>query len=138
MGLTWHTKCTYTCKGICTCVDVHSWHTGISCSLFIQVPVDDALQVLKEKLNDDRTLEEGTSIPVAQVMQLTELCLCSMYFQFENQFYEQTDGAAMGSPFSPNIANLFMEHIEEKAIISAPFQPMLTTHLSFGHMVRHH
>ena len=76
-------------------------------SLFTQVPVDDALKVLKEKLNDDRTLKERISIPVAQVMQLTELCLRSTYFQFENQFYEQTDGAAMGSPLSPIIANLF-------------------------------
>ena len=34
-------------------------------SLFTQAPVDDALQILKEKL-DDRTLEERTSITVAQ------------------------------------------------------------------------
>ena len=97
-------------------------------SLFTQVPVDDALNVLKEKLNDDRTQEERTSIPVAQVMQLTELCLRSTYFQFQNQFYEQTDGAAMGSPLSPIIANLFMEHIEEKAITTAPFKPSLWIH----------
>ena len=81
--------------------------------------------MLKEKLNDDQTLEERTTIPVAQVMHLTELCLRSTYFQFENQFYEQTDGAAMGSTLSPIIANLFMEHIEEKAITSAPFKHSL-------------
>ena len=96
-------------------------------SLFTQVPVDDALQVLEEKLNQDQTLDKRTSIPVAQVMHLTELWLRSTYFQFENQFYEQTDGAAMSSPLSPIIANLFMEHIEEKAITSAPFQPRLWT-----------
>ncbi len=41
--------------------------------------------------------------------------------------YEQTDGAAMGSPLSPIIANLFMEHLEEEAIQSAPFQPAVWT-----------
>ena len=51
----------------------------------------------------------------------------STYFQSKNQYYEQTDGAAMGSPLSPIIANLLMEHIEKKAITSAPFQPRLWT-----------
>ena len=96
-------------------------------SLFTQVPVDEALHVLEERLNGDQTLEERTSIPVAQVIHLTELCLRSTFFQFENHFYEQTDGAAMGSPLSPIIANLFMEYIEEKAITSAPFKPNMWT-----------
>ena len=78
-----------------------------------------------------QTLEVRTSIPVAQVMHLTELCLRSTYFQFENQFYEQTDGAAMGSPLSPIVANLFMEHIEEKDITSSPFKPHLWTRNSY-------
>ena len=34
----------------------------------------------------------------------------------------------MGSPLSPIIANLFMEHREEEAIQSAPFQPVVWTH----------
>ena len=64
-----------------------------------------------------------------EVMHLTELCLHSMYFQFENQFYEQTDGAAMGSPLSAIIANCsWMEHIEKKGhhLCPAQTQPMDT------------
>lgn len=95
-------------------------------TLFTQDPIDDALQVLEEKLNEDQTLEERNSIPVAQVIHLTELCLRSTYCQFENQFYEQTDGAAMGLPLSPIVANLFMEHIE-KAI------PLPHSNLTCGH-----
>ena len=90
-------------------------------SLFTQAPVDDALQILKEKL-DDQTLEERTSITVAQVMHLTELCLHSTYFQFENQFYKETDGAAMGSPLSPIITSSFKEHIEKKGHHLCPTQ----------------
>ncbi len=33
----------------------------------------------------------------------------------------------MGLPLSPIVANLFMEHIEEKAITSSPFKPHLWT-----------
>jgi hypothetical protein len=36
------------------------------------------------------------------------------------QFYEQTEGAAMGSPISPVVANLFMEFVEEIAIDTSP------------------
>ena len=44
-------------------------------------------------------------------------------FQWDNEFYEQTDGVAMGSPLSPVIANFYMEHFEKQALASAPFAP---------------
>ena len=96
-------------------------------SLFTQVPIDHALKVVEKRLFDDQTITERTTIPVQQLVQLTELCLRSTYFKCLNKFYEQTDGAAMGSPLSPINANLFMEHLEEEAIQSAPFQPAVWT-----------
>ena len=80
--------------------------------------IDHSLKVVEQRLSDDQTITERTTISVQQLVQLTELCLRSTYFKCQNKFYEQTDGAAMGSPMSPIIANLFMEHREE-AIQSA-------------------
>ena len=94
-------------------------------SLFIQVPINEALRVVKEQLNKDQTLSERTSIPVSQLVELVELCLRTTYFQFQDNYFEQTDGAAMGSPLSPVIANLFIEDLEQKAIQSAVLQPKL-------------
>ena len=37
--------------------------------------------------------------------------------------YEQTNGAAMGSPVSPNVANIFMEAFETRAISTALHPP---------------
>ena len=37
--------------------------------------------------------------------------------------YEQVRGAAMGSPLSPIVANLFMEDLETKALATAPSPP---------------
>ena len=74
---------------------------------------------------EDHTLQERTTIPVPHLVQLTELCVRSTYFSFQNRFYKQKDGAAMGSPLSPIIANLFMEDLEEKAIHSAQSPPTL-------------
>ena len=45
------------------------------------------------------------------------------YFIFQGMFYEQTEGAAMGSPISPIIANLYMEAFEKQAISTAPHPP---------------
>ena len=40
-------------------------------------------------------------------------------------FYEQVEGAPMGSPASPIVANLYMEHLEREAIRPAPTPPRL-------------
>ena len=67
-------------------------------NLFTQVPVDEALKVLEERLSADDTLTERTSIPVPQLTKLIEICLQTTFFQFQDTFYEQLDGTAMGSP----------------------------------------
>ena len=43
-----------------------------------------------------------------------------MYFSFQDQFYEQVKGVAMGSPVSPIVANLYMDYFEQKALRTAP------------------
>ena len=37
---------------------------------------------------------------------------------YNSEYYEQLEGAAMGSPVSPIVANIFMEHFEEIALDS--------------------
>ena len=91
--------------------------------------INHTLKVVEQRLSDDQTITERTTIPVQQLVQLTELCLRSTYFKCQNKFYEQTDGAAMGSPLSSIVVNLFMEHHEE-AIQSAH------SNLPFGLTVR--
>ena len=60
---------------------------------------------------------------VEQIISLLEFCLKTTYFQFLGRFYEQLQGAAMGSPISPIVANLYMEDFEIKAISSAEYPP---------------
>ena len=50
---------------------------------------------------------------------LLKIYLRTTYFVYRNQFFEQAEGAAVGSPVSPVVANLFMEHIEEEVINSS-------------------
>ena len=51
---------------------------------------------------------------------LLDICLKNIYFLFHGKYYEQFQGAAMGSPISLFIANLCMEEFEVKALSSAP------------------
>ena len=43
-----------------------------------------------------------------------------MYFSFQDQFYEQVEGVAVGSLVSPIVANQYMEYFEQKALSIAP------------------
>ena len=45
------------------------------------------------------------------------------YFLFQGNYFEQTQGAAMGSPVSPMLANLYMESFEDRALSSAVNPP---------------
>ena len=76
-------------------------------SLFTRVPIDEAMTRVAELLSKDEMLGERTSLTPTSLCALTELCLKTTYFEFRGDFYEQKDGAAMGSPLSPVIANIY-------------------------------
>ncbi len=65
------------------------------------------------------------SISYECIIELLEVCLRSTYFRYNGNCYEQVDGAAMGSPVSAVVANLYMECFEEEALNSAPVKPIL-------------
>ena len=90
-------------------------------ALFTSVPVDPALNIIKDLLGKDHTLKERTVMEVSDIILLLEFCLKNTYFSFHDQFYEQVEGAAMGSPVSPIVANLYMEYLEQKALSTAPY-----------------
>ena len=92
-------------------------------SLFTKIPVDEALTIIQERLNADETLPERTNLSVESLMHLLKICLKTTYFVYDGNYYQQNEGAAMGSPLSPIIANIFMEFFEEAAIESATLKP---------------
>ena len=94
-------------------------------SLFTKVPIEDSLHIIKDRLEADESLEIRTTLTVQQICQLTELCLKSTYFQYEDMIFEQSDGMAMGSPLSPVVTNIFMEDFESTAIVTSDYQPRI-------------
>ena len=94
-------------------------------ALFTSVPVQPAIQIVKQRLQQDTTLPQRTSMSICQITSLLEFCLTQTYFLFQGKYYQQTQGATMGSPISPLMANIFMEEFEVKALQSLPNPPSL-------------
>ena len=91
--------------------------------LFTSIPIPSALEVMKKKLDQDTEFQKRTTMPVDTILELLAFCLNNTYFVFQDTFYEQTKGAAMGSPISPIIANIFMEAFEQRALATALHPP---------------
>jgi hypothetical protein len=79
-------------------------------SLFIKVLVVDSLTLFSRYFNHE-------------ILSLYKHVLTSTYFCIDIQLYEQTAGAAMGSPISPVIAIFYVEDFEKKALANATHQP---------------
>ena len=94
-------------------------------SLFTNVPVNEALTIIGQKLEEDEFFEDrmNEGITRTDVVNLLQVCLKSTNFVFQGEFFQQMDGAAMGSPVSPIVANLYMEFFEQLAISTAPTPP---------------
>jgi len=64
---------------------------------------------------------------VDDVIELLQFILTTTYFRFGGQLYRQLFGAAMGSPVSLLVADMYMEFLEQKAITTSPeeYKPRL-------------
>ncbi|XP_072047025.1 uncharacterized protein [Amphiura filiformis] len=92
-------------------------------ALFTSVPVEEALDIIQPRLENDTTLHERTNLNPSQIVELLPFVLTTTYFTFQDQVYQQIEGDAMGSPCSPLVANIFMEAFEEEAINTSPVKP---------------
>ena len=94
-------------------------------TLFTSVPIDPALNIIKDLLEKDDNLSNRTVLSVQNIIKSLGFCLYNTYFSFQSKFYEQVEGTTMGSPVSPVIANLYMEHFEGEALRSVSHPQVL-------------
>ncbi|XP_069947723.1 uncharacterized protein [Cherax quadricarinatus] len=83
-------------------------------ALFTNVPVDQAIDLLRRVINDDTELP----VPCQEFVSLVELCVSYKCFRFEDKKYKQLFVLAMGSSLSAVLANLYMEDLESRRILS--------------------
>ena len=71
---------------------------------------------MANRVSDDCTLGERTSLTVPELMKKLDICLQSSFFVYNDVIYRQIFNCPMGSPLSPIIANMSMEEIEQTAL----------------------
>ena len=93
-------------------------------ALFTSVCIQPALTIIEKLLEEDPGLQERTSMTVKNIICLLEFCLGSTYFTFQNQYYEQVEGAAMGFPSAQLWQNCTWS-FETRAISTSPHPPLM-------------
>ncbi|CAH8682592.1 unnamed protein product [Schistosoma rodhaini] len=76
-------------------------------SLFTNIPLDETAEILGE-------YSELLPLPIHEFKQLLFLCTKNIQLKFNNVFYRQIDGVAMGCPLGPILADIFMGNLEHK------------------------
>ena len=66
-----------------------------------------------------------TGPPIQALIDSIHMILSTNYFMFDNQFYLQISGTAMGTRFAPSYADIYMAEVEEHYISTQEYQPSL-------------
>jgi len=82
-------------------------------SLFTSIPLQLALQCTETAIQQSTV---KLPLPTEDIMDLLNLCLTSIYFQYNGKHYKQLHGTAMGSPVSVVVAEIVMQRVEERAL----------------------
>ena len=88
-------------------------------SLYTNIPIIDTLDIIKDYVHSDDQFARKTAIPQDKFLDLINLIFTITWYTFNSQFYQQTDGVAMGSPASSTTAEIYMQAHESTAISTA-------------------
>ena len=83
-------------------------------SLFTNIPISDTLAIIEDTLFKNKI----NPTIITEVLASFKCCTSQNYFNFNNSFYSQTQGVPMGSPLSPLLAEIFMNHFETQLLHS--------------------
>ena len=87
--------------------------------LYPSIPHSDGLNALKYALNKRKKHD----VPTAILIDMAEFVLTNNFFEFNNEFYQQISGTAMGTKFAPPYACLFMDWLEERFLETCEIKP---------------
>ncbi|CAF4058846.1 unnamed protein product [Adineta steineri] len=98
-------------------------------NLYTMLPQEESLKILAEFLREHHS-DRLNGISIETIIELSRIVLQANAFIYDNKFYRQIIGGAMGSPFTLTLANIFMWKWEKQALI-----PKLLPHEIFGRYI---
>lgn len=90
-------------------------------SLYTNIPHDDGIQAMIGAYEKYKILDSPSP---STIETLANLVLKLNTFEFNNSYYLQTSGTAMGTKMAPNYANIFMSKIESDFLSSCAIKPI--------------
>ena len=79
-------------------------------SLFTNIPLTETLNICVQNLY--RNQAHVNNFTKSSFYKLLKITMSESFFIFDEKFYEQCDGVAMGSPLGPTLANVILCHFE--------------------------
>lgn len=76
--------------------------------LFTNIPLHEIIDICIQQLLTQNSLDEG--LDANQFRSLLEIATKDTLFLFNNAYYQQVDGVAMGSPLGPKLTNSLCHH----------------------------
>jgi len=95
--------------------------TGDVSALYTNMRIDRTLQVTKNALSRFPDIQR----PDHHILQLLEITLKNNDFTFNDNFFLQICGTAMGASYAPGLADLYLEELDEKAMHGFRIKPLL-------------
>ena len=92
-------------------------------ALYTSVPIEDALAIIKELLENDETLSDRTPLSPKSVLDLLEFLLRKTFFIFIGTYYQQTEGVAMRGPPLSIVAEIYMQATETTVLTTIGHPP---------------
>ena len=92
-------------------------------NLYGSIPVDEAIEAVKLKLDEHGKDIDTFGLTNDDICHLLEQSLGDNVFSFNNEYYRQKVGIAMGNPCAPPLAILYLDRFETKAIADSPLKP---------------
>jgi hypothetical protein len=81
--------------------------------MYKNIPRKEIINITNNILENNIEIEVSTWKEIIHIMRTI---IKQNYFQFDQQYYEQTEGLAMGAPISAILAEIFIQYMEHKYI----------------------
>ncbi|CAF1463262.1 unnamed protein product [Adineta steineri] len=83
--------------------------------LYTMIPQTEGILAIRRML-DYLNVKQVDGLKIETIIRLGRFVMQNNYFQYNNQFYHQVRGGAMGSPLTMTMANCYMYFFEQKIV----------------------